>query len=206
MTKSTTTATDGMQKSTYGQEYLYTKTELINNQLQTISSGVAQWEPSIGGEENPHREMINYFNKNNMGPYDFATVELPLAEMLFPSPSVGYSKVTVKSINNEIRDASNNIIGKVKNAASIQVTDYYTAREFPTKSNYTPLEEHGASAAVPLVCKMYDYSDRKRCGGKTNARKARTRRARAQSIGSSPLEGSAFGARGSAHASKRKEP
>lgn len=144
MTKSAATATDGMQNSTYGQEYSYTKTELINNQLQTISSGVAQWEPSIGGEENPHREMINYFNKNNMGPYDFATVELPLAEMLFPSPSVGYSKITVKSINNEIKDATNTVIGKVKNAASIQVTDYFTAREFPTKSNYTPLEEHGA--------------------------------------------------------------
>ncbi len=124
----------GMKNATYGQEYFYTKKETINNKLETISSGVALWEPSLGGEENPHRQTINYFNKTKMGPYDFSTVELPLAEMLFPSPSVGYSRVEVKSIHRD----------NVKNAPGIQVSEYYTAREFPTKSNYTPLEEWGA--------------------------------------------------------------
>lgn len=124
----------GMENATYGQEYFYTKKENINNKQETISSGVALWEPSLGGEENPHRQTINYFNKAKMGPYDFSTVELPLAEMLYPSPSVGYSRVEVRSIHRD----------NVKNAPGIQVSEYYTAREFPTKSNYTPLEEWGA--------------------------------------------------------------
>lgn len=135
MTKSAPAANDGMGNATYGQEYSYTKKELVNGEVQTISSGVASWEPSIGGEENPHREMMSYFNKNKKGPFDYSSVELPLAEMFFPSPSVGYSRVEVKSIH---RDT-------VKNAAGIQVTDFYTTREFPTTSNYTPLEEYNAT-------------------------------------------------------------
>ncbi len=125
----------GMVPATYGQEYFYTKKEMIGSDYMTISSGVASWEPSIGGEENPHREMMTFFNKNKMGPYDYGSVELPLAEMFFPAPSVGYSRVEVRSIH---RDT-------VKNAPGIQVTEFYTNREFPYKSSYTPLEEHDAT-------------------------------------------------------------
>jgi len=128
-------ASNGMRASTYGQEYFYTRKEMIGNELKTISSGVASWEPSIGGEENPHREMMTYFNKNKMGPYDYGSVELPLAEMFFPSPSVGYSRVEVRSIH---RDT-------VKNAPGVQVTEFLTNREFPYTSSYTPLEEHNAT-------------------------------------------------------------
>lgn len=125
---------NGLEKSTYGQEYFYTKNEMVNGVLDTVSSGVAVWEPVFGGDENPHREIMSYFNKNTLGPYDFGSVELPLAEMFFPSPGVGYSRVEVRSIH---RDT-------VKNAAGVQVTEYYTAKEFPTKYNYTPLEEYDA--------------------------------------------------------------
>lgn len=135
MTKSNPTANDGMIKATYGQEYFYTKQELVNNQLKTISSGVASWEPGIGGEENPHREILSYFNKNKKGPFDFSSVELPLAEMFFPSASVGYSRVEVRSIH---RDT-------VKNAAGIQVSEFFTTREFPTKVGYTPLDDNNAT-------------------------------------------------------------
>jgi hypothetical protein len=135
MTKSSPAATDGMANATYGQEYFYTKNELVGGTMQTISSGVASWEPSIGGEENPHREIMSYFNRNKKGPFDYSSVELPLAEMFFPSPSVGYSRVEVRSIH---RDT-------VKNAAGIQVTEFYTTRDFPTKSNYTSLEDNNAT-------------------------------------------------------------
>lgn len=135
MTKSSPSANDGMAKATYGQEYFYTKQELVNGQMQAISSGVASWEPSIGGEENPHREIMSYFNKNKKGPFDYSSVELPLAEMFFPSASVGYSRVEVRSIH---RDT-------VKNAAAVQVTDFFTTREFPTKVGYTPLDDNNAT-------------------------------------------------------------
>jgi hypothetical protein len=126
----------GQAKATYGQEYKYTKQELINDKVETISSGVASWEPAIGGEENPHREIMTYSNHNKGGPFDYNSVEFPLAEMFFPSASVGYSHVEVLPIH---RDTVKNAVGK-------STTDYFTTRDFPTKSDYTFMSEgDGAS-------------------------------------------------------------
>ncbi len=120
----------GQMKSTYGKEYKYTTTELINGKLETISSGVASWEPSIGGDENPHREIMRFVNHNKGGPYDYGSIEMPLGEMFYPSAMVGYSRVEVLSIH---RDT-------VKNQPTRQVTEYYTNKDFPYKSTCTNLE------------------------------------------------------------------
>lgn len=125
----------GMHDATYGQEYKYTKSEMVNGLVTEISSGVASWEPSIGGEENPHREILRYLNRNKGGPFDYGSVELPLAEMFFPSASVGYSRVEVLSIH---RDT-------VKNAPGKTITEYHTTREFPTRSDYTSINDGTAN-------------------------------------------------------------
>lgn len=135
MTRSNPGATDGMLNATYGQEYFYTKKELVNGELMTISSGVASWEPALGADENPHRQAIEYYNRTPKADYDYRTMETPLAEMLYPSAMVGYSRVETRSIH---RDT-------VKNAAGISVTEFYTTREFPTLSSFTPLSEHSAT-------------------------------------------------------------
>jgi hypothetical protein len=127
----------GQPKSTYGQEYKYTKQELINGKLETISSGVASWEPAIGGEENPHREMMTYYNHNKGGPFDYNSVELPLAEMFFPSANVGYSHVEVLPLH---RDTVKNAVGK-------STTDFFTTKDFPTKSDNTFLEDRADGGA-----------------------------------------------------------
>lgn len=119
----------GQLKATYGQEYNYTTTELINGKLETISSGVASWEPSIGGDENPHREIMRFMDHNRGGPYDYGSVELPLGEMFYPSPMVGYSRVEILSIH---RDT-------VKNLPTRLVTEFYTNKDFPYKSSCTDL-------------------------------------------------------------------
>lgn len=134
MTRSTPTATDGMPNATYGQEFFYTKKELVNGELLTISSGVASWEPALGSDENPHRVGLEFYNKTPKADYDYRVMELPFAEMMYPSASVGYSRVEVRSIH---RDT-------VKNAAGISVSEFYTTREFPTSSSYTPLSEYNA--------------------------------------------------------------
>lgn len=134
MTKSSPTAADGLANATYGQEYFYTKKELVNGELMTISSGVASWEPAMGAEENPHREALQFYNKTPKADYDYRVMEVPFAEMLYPSASVGYSRVETRSIH---RDT-------VKNAAGISVSEFYTSREFPTTSLYTPLSEYNA--------------------------------------------------------------
>lgn len=125
----------GQYESTYGQEYKYTTTEVINNELLTISSGVASWEPSIGGDENPHKEMMRFLDHNKGGPYDFGAVELPICEALYPSPFVGYRKVEILSIHRE----------NIKNAPTRQVTEFYTTKEFPFKSSATLLAEPDAN-------------------------------------------------------------
>lgn len=116
-------------KATYGQEYVYTTTELINGKPETISSGVASWEPSLGGDENPHREIMRYVNHNRGGPYDYGAIEIPLGEMFYPAAMVGYSRVEVLSIH---RDT-------VKNLPTRQVTEFYTNKDFPYKSSATDL-------------------------------------------------------------------
>ncbi len=116
-------------KATYGQEYRYTTTELINGKLETISSGVAAWEPSIGGDENPHRQIMRYLDHNKCGPYDYGAIEMPIGEMLYPAPVVGYSKVEILSIH---RDT-------VKNLPTREVLEFYTNKDFPYKSSLTSL-------------------------------------------------------------------
>ncbi|MFT3683038.1 MAG: PA14 domain-containing protein [Ferruginibacter sp.] len=122
-------------KATYGQEYKYTTTALINNKLETISSGVASWEPSVGSDENPHREIMRFNNHNKGGPYDYGAIEMPLGEMFYPSPSVGYSRVEVLSIH---RDT-------VKNPPTREVTEFYTTKDFPFKSSCTQLTDPEAN-------------------------------------------------------------
>ncbi len=100
--------------STYGQEYFYTTQE---NGV-TISSGVAQWEPSVGGEENPFRQPKWEIHKKFLGRDERIMHSEPVAEALYPSASVGYSKVTVKSIG-----------GKTGRT----ISDFYTAKDFPTR-------------------------------------------------------------------------
>lgn len=134
MTKTNPNANDGMLNATYGQEYFYTKNELVNGEMMTISSGVASWEPALGAEENPNRQAIEFYNKTPKADYDYRVMETPLAEMMYPSASVGYSRVETRSIH---RDT-------VKNAPGISVTEFYTTREFPTTSSFTPMSEYNA--------------------------------------------------------------
>jgi hypothetical protein len=137
----------GQYNATYGQEYSYTTTGLINNVPTTISSGVAAWEPGIGSEENPYREIVTNLNRQKAGPYDYASVELPMGEMFYPGPSVGYSRVVVNSIH---RDT-------VRNAPGTTVTEYYTTKDFPTKSSYTSLPSATQEFHPNAIMKILDF-------------------------------------------------
>lgn len=119
------------RESVYGQEYTYTTTEDVDGMKKTISSGVATYEPAIGGEENPFRRPISYVEKAApMAPVNFMFSEEPLGETFFPSPMVGYSKVRVRTIN-----------AKARSANGWEETEYFTSRDFPTLVEHTFLEE-----------------------------------------------------------------
>jgi hypothetical protein len=107
--------TDG-QTSVYGQEYFYD----TNGDRTGTSEGVAAYEPSMGADENSFRQPIfmeEHKEQALLAPDNGLFIEAPLGESFFPAPTVGYSKVTVKSIH----------AGTGKT-----VNEYYTAKDFPT--------------------------------------------------------------------------
>ncbi len=131
MTANATDPESGMPDALYGQEYDYTTTEVIGGQQLLISSGVAAYEPIVGAEENPFREIMHYDDQlHPWGPNERGAIEVPLGEVFYPSPSVGYSKVTVRSIHRN----------NVKSGVGKTVTEFYTSRDFPTRSDFTSFD------------------------------------------------------------------
>ena len=124
--------------STYGQEYNYTTKETFNGTERTTSSGVASYEPSIGGEENPFQSIVQIANEVPLGPTSYGAIEMPVMDAFFPAPLVGYSKVTVTSIGKKQNpDPANK---KTRSGVGRQVTEFYTAKDFPVYYDNTPLD------------------------------------------------------------------
>lgn len=121
------------QDASYGQEYLYTTTENIGGKTITISSGVASYEPQIGGDENPFRVAKELKEKTNLlAPVNLMYSEEPLGESFFPAAMIGYSKVRMRTIHRAYKSAN-----------GWSETEFYTAREFPTITEMTPLDGYG---------------------------------------------------------------
>ncbi|MGB0176880.1 MAG: hypothetical protein ACPF9D_06925, partial [Owenweeksia sp.] len=111
------------QSSEYGQEYLY---QLPDG----TSSGVASYEPLIGGDENPFKTPVAFSDKHLLVPDDEHYLETPFGESFFPSPGVGYSRVEVKNL--QYQNVTQNATGKI-------VHEFYTSRDFPTFPDETDL-------------------------------------------------------------------
>lgn len=129
-------AMTGQYTSQYGQDYDYTTTEVFNGATRTISSGVASYEPTIGGDENPFQTIVQVADKLPLGPVSYGAVEMPVLDAFFPAPTVGYSKVTVKSV------PSTTMITSQKSRSGIgrQVTEFYTAKDFPVYYSQTSFD------------------------------------------------------------------
>ncbi|RFM31946.1 hypothetical protein DXN04_24475 [Chitinophaga silvisoli] len=119
------------QDASFGQDYSYTTTANYNGQDITISSGVTPYEPMIGNDENPFRQPFPYTKKGNpLGLSDHYYMEAPLGESYFPPGNVGYSKVTVYNVG---QDGNRNLNG-------YNVSEFYTAKDFPTIVNSLPID------------------------------------------------------------------
>lgn len=125
-----TQTTSAMPSSTYGQEYNYSLTD-------GSSSGVASYEPQLGGDENPWKQPVRFSNDKKWAPDDRFFQETPFGESFFPSASVGYSRVVVKNL--ERKDGSGNKI-VTKNATGFVEHTFYTAKDFPTLAKRTEID------------------------------------------------------------------
>ena len=119
------------ESASYGQAYSYTtERSLTTGERITISSGVASYEPQIGGDENPLKQPVNVTQNKFLGVDEHYYVEMPLGESYFPGPSVGYSKVTMRYI------AADNTEGNTGSTTS----EFYTCKDFPTRVEATDLQ------------------------------------------------------------------
>lgn len=106
----------------YGQRYEY---KLENGR----SSGVASYEPQIGGDENVWRKPLPYISKEVVLAPDELNMQFePLGEQYFPSPIVGYSRVQISNLDR------NNVN---RTATGYVVHEFYTAKDYPTIARRT---------------------------------------------------------------------
>ncbi|HLP39532.1 hypothetical protein [Lacibacter sp.] len=140
--------TDGAKTSKYGQTYTYTTTD---NQGKTISSGVASYEPQIGNEENPFHEPISFTETVHWSKDRYHFIEKPFCETFFPSASVGYSKVKVTSFGNDFTGSGE--VPSEKQHTGYIIHEFFTAKDFPTKVDYLPLEQKAYENS--LIMKLF---------------------------------------------------
>lgn len=135
------------EEGVYGQVYEYTTEE--NGSV--ISSGVAAYEPLIGGDENALRYAKKFSQSVPLRSDNNFFFEYPINESYYPGPMVGYGKVTVTSL------AAASLMGKeVKNitlgdnqklfpagsgisygTTGATTHEFYTARDFPVLTEET---------------------------------------------------------------------
>ena len=143
----------------YGQIYEYT----IDEDGESISSGVAAYEPMVGGDENALRYAKKYTQSVPLRSANNLFFEYPINESYYPGPQVGYRKVTVTSLagaslaGKKILAPADNIYPKGSNVSygisGITVHEFYTAKEFPVITEETEKANKNFNMAftIPFV-------------------------------------------------------
>lgn len=122
---------ENMTTSVYGQEYFYDS----NGNGTGTSMGVAAYEPQLGGDENVWKKPLFTHEKNLLAPDNEHYLEEPFGESMFPAPTVGYSKVTVRNLTRD--QVKRHATGRVEH-------EFFTAYDFPTiveKTDVLPLQD-----------------------------------------------------------------
>ena len=132
----TMSGTTGAKTATYSQLYDYTTKDAKGRQ---ISTGVASYEPMLGGDENPFRQPVRYKEKQFLALDNYYYIEEPFGESLFPAASVGYSKVAVKTIGTDDPESANRT-GTV-------VSEFFTAKDYPVKTDVLGLDQGKAGTS-----------------------------------------------------------
>lgn len=148
------------EEGIYGQLYEYT----LEEDGETISSGVAAYEPLVGGDENPLRCAKKYVQSVPLRADNNLFFEYPINETHYPGPGVGYRKVTVTSL------ASAALAGKALQHITLSdglslfpqgegisygttgmtVHEFYTAKDFPVLTDETEKANKPYKLSVPI--------------------------------------------------------
>jgi hypothetical protein len=144
------TMVSGQTEAQYGQEYTYTTTDETTGKV--ISSGVASYEPALGGDENPLRKPKYYGTDKAklLVPSNEHYMEEPFGESFFPAPIVGYSKVTVVQKSPLATNVTRHATGKI-------VQEFYTAKDFPVITKQTTIDSRPKKQG-PIGFLMQSYT------------------------------------------------
>jgi len=112
-------------------DYTTQETDAVTNAKTTISSGVADYEPLVGGDEISLKQPIFYADVKKLAPDNDYYVEEPVNESLFPGPHIAYGKVT------QITNATTLDVAKTGKV----INEYYTAKDYPVKVSRTAIDE-----------------------------------------------------------------
>lgn len=118
----------GVADRSYGTMYEYTD-------ASGDCSGVASYEPIVGGEESPFRIPIKSSRNRFMILDESLYIEKPMMESYYPGAVVGYSRVVAKSLNH----LDETIHDRAKSA--VTVSEFYTAKDFPVREENTVLQQ-----------------------------------------------------------------
>ncbi len=137
-----------------GVVYDYSMTE--NGKV--ISSGVAAYEPMLGGDENPLHGYKRYPSATPlMSDYNLFQ-STPTNEHYMPGPSIGYRRVTVKSLNTELV-TTGQIAATIPSTGAV-VHEFWTAKDFPVVSEETVarIKPFRLNIPVPFIG-YFGYND-----------------------------------------------
>jgi hypothetical protein len=138
------TVADGGGESNYTQSFSYTTT--LNG--KQISSGVAGYEPQLGGEENALKYPMPYKEKVKLAPDNTYYSEAPIGESFYPSPTVGYSEVRVESVYPNVK----------RSGTGYSINRFYTAKDFPTISDFTNIVAGTVKIKPPVLSSILKFN------------------------------------------------
>lgn len=144
----------------YGQVYDYTMQE----DGASISSGVAAYEPLIGGEENALRYAKKYTESIPLRADNNLFFEYPINESYYPGPQVGYRQVSVLSLASaflagmEVKHVDVTGGGFIYpdnqqatfGSSGMTVHEFYTAKDFPVITDETDKKDKPYQLSVPV--------------------------------------------------------
>ncbi len=120
------------------------------------SSGVATYEPRVGGEENALKEVKRY--KAGVASLDKNLwLEYPINENLYPQANVGYGRVQVEStgsVESQDQFYSEDDLGIDQRLKSAKIVhEFYTFKDFPIKSKQTSYKRKKQfPPVIPIPC------------------------------------------------------
>ncbi len=142
----------------YGQEYEYENAD-------GTSSGVASYEPQIGGDECAFRHPVFFSKELVMAPDERFYQEEPFGESFFPNASVGYSRVVVRNLRRGVDSSGNGMIDDnernvIRHATGRVVHEFYTNKDFPTITRMTEMDPSRGKDDPFSISNLLNFSNR----------------------------------------------